>query len=158
MARSANRVQREEILTAQRFLRERYGINYEPQISRVNMARIEILTNAPSGDQFNHPFLEIFSRHHFVIAVRSLEAIVSRELEHQELDRYARNILEVQMNMINEMRTLLCNRYNICDLQPYVGVKGRHTGDEGEIHARYSQFNQITRHEDEDGENHLATH
>lgn len=156
IARRANRTQREEILTAQRFLREWYGISYEPQISEVNQARIEILTEAQPGDQFNHLFLEIFSRHHFVIAARSLEAVTSRELEHQPLNRYARSILEVQMNSINDMRTLLCENYNICDFQPYVGIKGRHTGDEGEIHNRYNRFRNVTRDEDEDGENHLG--
>lgn len=154
MARMANRTQREEILTAQKFLREWYGINYEPNISPVNQARIEILEQAQAGDQFNHLFLEIFSRHHFVIATRSLEAIVSRELNHQDLDRYARSILEGQMNMINDMRTLLCKRYNICDLQPYVGIKGEHSNDNGEIDNRYNRFRHITRDEDEDNEDH----
>ena len=158
LARRNNRAQREEILTAQRFLREWYGINYEPQISPVNQARIEILTEAHPGEQFNHLFLEIFSRHHFVIAARSLEAVVSRELEHQELNRYARSILEVQMNDINDMRTLLCRNFNICDFQPYVGIKGRHAGDDGEIHNRYNRFNNVTRDEDEDGEDHLDGH
>lgn len=156
MARQANRTQREEIQRAQRMLRQWYGIQYQPHISPVNAARIEILEQAPAGDQFNHLFLEIFGRHHFTIAARSLEAIVSRELEHQQLDRYARSILEGQMNQINDMRDLLCREYNICDLQPYVGIKGRHTGDEGEIPARYNRFNQITRDEDEDEENHLG--
>lgn len=155
LARRNNRTQREEILTAQKFLRDWYGINYEPHISEVNQARIEILTEAQRGDQFNHLFLEIFSRHHFVIAARSLEAVVSRDPEHQALDRYARSILEAQMNDINEMRELLCDRYNICDLQPYVGIKGRHTGDNNEIDNHYNRFNRITRDEDEDGEDHL---
>lgn len=156
LARRNNRAQREEILTAQRFLRDWYGINYQPQLTPVSQARIEILTEAQPGDQFNHLFLEVFSRHHFIIAARSLEAIVSRELQHQELERFARNILEVQINDINDMRQLLCDRYNICDFQPYVGIKGRHTGDDDEIHDRYNRFNRITRDEDEDGEDHLG--
>lgn len=154
MARMANRTQREEIMTAQRLLREWYGISYEPNITPVNQARIEILTEAQPGNQFNHLFLEVFSRHHFIIAARSLEAVVSRELEHQPLDRYARSILEVQMNDINNMRTMLCEDFNICDFQPYVGIKGRHSGDDGEIHNRYNRFNNVTRDEDEDGESH----
>lgn len=155
LARRANRTQREEILTAQRFLRDWYGITYEPQIMPVNQARIEILEQAQAGDQFNHLFLEIFSRHHFIIASRSLEAVTSRDLEHQDLDRYARGILEGQMNMINDMRTLLCRNFNICDFQPYVGMKGQHTGDGGEISMRYNHYNNVTRDEDEDGESHL---
>lgn len=92
LARRNNRTQREEILVAQRFLREWYGIEYEPQIAPVNRARIDLLEQAQPGNDFNVKFLQVFSRHHFIIATRSLEAVVSRDLEHQQLDRYARSI------------------------------------------------------------------
>lgn len=158
LARRNNRTQREEISTAQRFLLDWYGITYEPVITPVNQARINILTQATPGSQFNHLFLEVFSRHHFIIATRSLEAIVSRDIAHQQLDRYARSILEVQINDINDMRTLLCDNFNICDFQPYVGIKGRHSGDANELHSNYDQFDNVTNDEDEDGEDHLNGH
>jgi len=147
MARRNNRMQREEILTAQRFLREWYGIEYQPRLSEVNRARIEILEQAQPGDQFNHLFLELFSRHHFIITVRSVKCLTSSELTHDDLERYCRGILEGQLNDIADMRTLLCRNYNICDYQPLRGMKGRHSGDEGEIDNR---FNRLTGDEDED--------
>ena len=154
MAREANRVQREEILRSQRLLREWYGINHQPQITPVNQARIEILEQAAPGNQFNHLFLEIFSRHHFTITVRALECLTSSELKHDELKRMCRAILESQLVQIDEMRHLLCMNFNICDYQPLRGIKGVHSGDDGEISNRYNRFKQITRDEDEDNEEH----
>jgi uncharacterized protein (DUF305 family) len=147
LARRNNRMQREEILTAQRFLREWYGIEYQPQLSEMSRAQIEILEQAQAGDQFNHLFLEILSRHHFIITVRSVRCLTSSELTHDDLERYCRGILEGQLNDIADMRTLLCRNYNICDYQPLRGIKGRHSGDEGEIDNR---FNRLTGDEDED--------
>jgi uncharacterized protein (DUF305 family) len=153
MAREANRVQREEILRSQRFLRQWYGINHQPQITPVNQARIEILEQA-QGRQFDHLFLEIFSRHHFTITVRSLECLTSSELRHDELKRMCRAILESQLVQIDEMRHLLCKYFQICDYQPLSGIKGVHSGDDGEIHPRYNRFRNVTRDEDEDNEDH----
>lgn len=155
MARQANRAQREEIMRAQGFLQDWYGINYQPRLSEVNRARIQILEEASPGNQFDHLFLEVFSRHHFVIAVRSLEAITSSDLKHEALRNYARAIVEAQQIEINGMRDILCRMFNLCDYQPYVGIKGKHTGDNGEIDNRYDRFNNITKDEDEDSESHL---
>lgn len=154
MARQANRVQREEILRAQDFLRDWYGINYQPRLNEVNRARIQILEEAAPGNPFNHLFLEVFSRHHFVIAVRSLEAITSSDLKHEALRNYARAIVEAQQIEINDMRDMLCRMFNVCDYQPYVGIKGKHSGDNGEIDNRYDRFNNLTKDEDEDSESH----
>lgn len=154
LARRNNSGQREEILTAQRFLREWYGVDYQPQLSEVNRARIEILEQAQPGDQFHHLFLELFSRHHFIITVRSVECLTSSKLMHDDLERYCRSILEAQLNDIADMRTLLCRNYTICDYQPLSGIKGAHSGDEGEVDNRYSRFQKLTRDEDEDGEQH----
>lgn len=153
LARRNNRTQREEILMSQRLLREWYGVEYQPRLSPVNRARIELLEEARAGDDFNVKFLEVFSRHHFIIAVRSVEAVTSRDLEHQELERMARNVIEVQMNDINEMRTLLSRRYGISDYQPHRGLKGEHSGDRFPDNTP-GRFRQLTSDEDEDGEDH----
>jgi hypothetical protein len=126
----------------------------KPHISPVNQARIKILEQAPPGDQFNHLFLEIFSRHHFTISVRAVECLIAADLQHDDLQRMCRSILEAQLLDIDEMRHLLCRHYDICDYQPLSGIKGVHSGDEGEIDARYHRFQDITRDEDEDGEQH----
>ncbi len=130
LARRANRTQREEILTAQRFLRDWYGINYQPHISAINRERISILEQAQAGDQFNHLFLEVFSRHHYTATTRSLECQVASELRHDALERYCRGIVNGQLMQITEMRNLLCDRFQICDYQPLIDPKGQHSGSE----------------------------
>lgn len=132
LARRANRMQREEILEAQMFLRDWYGIEYQPQIRPDSQRRIELLENTPAGDEFNRVFLEVFSRHHFIATTRSVQCMAGYDLEHTDLQRYCRGIVQGQLNEIDAMRTLLCNEYGICDYQPLRGLKGRHSGDEGE--------------------------
>lgn len=132
LARRNNRMQREEILEAQRFLRDWYGVEYQPQIGPANQRRIQLLENAQPGDEFNHLFLEVFSRHHFIASARSLQCAAGYELEHHDLERYCRGIIMSQLNDIDAMRMLLCKNYGICDYQPLKGLKGRHSGDENE--------------------------
>lgn len=144
LARMANRAQREEILTAQGFLRDWYDIEYQPQISIINNVRILVLEQAAAGDEFNHYFLETFSRHHYTAMTRSLECQVASELKHKALQRYCRGIVNTQLNEIDAMRELLCDRYQICDYQPLVGVKGRHTGDRNELDFRFRKYDFIT--------------
>ncbi|HXG86178.1 MAG TPA: DUF305 domain-containing protein [Pyrinomonadaceae bacterium] len=144
LARRTNRVQREEILEAQKYLREWYGIEYQPQVSIINRIRILVLEQATAGDQFNHYFLETFSRHHYTAMTRSLECQVSMELNHKALQRYCRGIVNSQLSQIDAMRELLCDRYQICDYQPLVGVKGRHTGDRNELDFHFRKFDFLT--------------
>lgn len=153
LARRNNRTQREEILVAQRFLHDWYGVNYEPQLTPINQYRIQILTEAPAGSQFNRLFLEVFSRHHFIISVRSLETLIASDQTHDALRRYARSIEQGQVNDINEMRELLCMRFDVCDYQPLRGLKGESNGDRFPNNTP-PQFREITNDEDEDGENH----
>ena len=132
LARRTNRMQREEILEAQRFLREWYGIEYQPRIRPVNRLRIELLQQAAAGEQFNHYWLETFSRHHYTALTRTLECLTSSELRHKDLERYCRGIVNGQLAEIDAMRELLCRNFSICDYQPLVGLKGRHTGSSDE--------------------------
>jgi uncharacterized protein (DUF305 family) len=125
LARRNNRAQREEILTAQKFLRQWYNINYEPRIRPMNQLQIELLEQTPVGEPFDIQFMEIFSRHHFTATQRSTECLVASELEHKDLERYCRSIVEAQLADIDEMRHLLCNQYNICDYQPLAGPAGQ---------------------------------
>ena len=144
MARAENRVQREEILTAQKFLRDWYNIEYQPQVSFTNAIRIQVLEQATAGEQFIHYFLETFSRHHYLALTRSLECQVASELEHKALQRYCRGIVNNQLNMIDEMREMLCELFEICDYQPLVGIKGRHTGDRDELSLKFRKYDFIT--------------
>lgn len=135
LARRNNRMQREEILTALRFLREWYGIEYRPRIDRRGRAQIELLEHAPPGEDFDHLFLEVLSRHHFLALGPSVRCQVARELEHHALQRYCAGVVHAQINDISDMREMLCRDFSICDYQPLVGLKGRHSGHEGELYT-----------------------
>jgi len=117
LARRNNRAQREEILTAQRFLRDWYGIMHQPQIDPATQADIERLT-APEGKAFDALFLQLFSVHHYMAATSSLDCLLARELRHDDLRRYCRSIVEAQVLDVDEMRHLLCRDHDICDFQP----------------------------------------
>lgn len=131
LARRNNRMQREEILMTRMLLRDWYGIDHEPQLSPMSQAAIELLERAHPGAEFDHLFLEVFARHHFVISARATECLASLDLSHDALRRMCRSILEAQLVDIEEMRDLLCREYRICDLLPLTGIKGRHSGREG---------------------------
>jgi uncharacterized protein (DUF305 family) len=124
LARRNNRMQREESLTAQMFLREWYGITYEPRLTDDAVEAIEHLEGTEAGKAFDIEFMEIFSRHHFMIVQASTACLVASELRHHELRRLCRGFLENQVNDIDEMRHLLCERYGICDYQPLEGMEG----------------------------------
>ena len=57
----------------------------------------------------------------------SAECLVASELRHHELRRLCRGFIENQVNDIDEMRHLLCERYGICDDQPLKGMEGQHS-------------------------------
>lgn len=135
LARRANRMQREEILEAQGFLRDWYKIEYQPQIRPMNRLQIELLEQTSAGERFNHYWLETFSRHHYLAMTRTLECLVASELRHKALERYCRGILNGQLGEIDTMRELLCRNFSICDYRPLRGLKGRHSGDENEPSA-----------------------
>ncbi len=126
LARRANRTQREEILEAQRLLREFYGMEHQPRISPENQQRIDILERTPPGEAFNANFIEVFSRHHYTATTRSSACIVASDVKHIDLERYCQGIVAGQLRQIDIMRHLLCSEYQICDYQPLVGLKGRH--------------------------------
>lgn len=135
LARRNNRMQREEILTALKFLRDWYGIEYSPRIDKRGQAQIALLEQAPAGAEFDHLFMEVLSRHHFLALEPSVRCQVARELEHHMLGRYCGSIVHSQINDISDMREMLCRDFSICDYQPLVGLKGRHSGKEGEVHT-----------------------
>ncbi|WP_136415824.1 DUF305 domain-containing protein [Herbaspirillum sp. ST 5-3] len=125
MARQANRMQREEIATAQRFLREWYGINSTPQLLPEGQQQIQLLEQTAAGEQFNHVFLEVFSSHHYRALAPSQDCRVKADLKHDSLIHYCEGIVENQTRGINEMRKQLCDKFNICDFQPTTGVRGQ---------------------------------
>lgn len=129
MARRNNRMQREEILTAQSYLHDWYGIDYQPRVRSMNREQIALLEKAAAGASFDHLYMEVLSRHHFTALEPSSRCQVASEISHDALHRYCSGIVHSQINDIQDMRELLCKKFNVCDYQPTVGLKGRHTGD-----------------------------
>lgn len=123
MARMANREQREEIGRAQRFLREWYGIQYQPQLTPDGRRMIAMLEGTAAGAQFNQVFLRSFSNHHLSALAPSLHCTVKSDLSHDGLRRYCENIVIVQKNGINDMREMLCKDFSDCGFIPLTGDK-----------------------------------
>ena len=132
MARMENRMQREEIQTAQRYLREWYHLDHQPSVDARGRRQIQILESASRGADFEHLFLEVMSRHHYTATARANECQVAIDLKHKELMRYCRGIQHAQLSGIDEMRNMLCERFQICDYQPLRGLKGVHSGSHAE--------------------------
>jgi uncharacterized protein (DUF305 family) len=135
MARRENRMQREEILTALKWLRDWYGVNYQPRLRRTNQAQIALLERSSPGKPFDHLYMEVLSRHHYSALIPSVTCQVASDLEHAPLRRYCSGIVHAQINGIEDMREMLCKDFSICDYQPTVGLKGRHSGSEGNEHS-----------------------
>lgn len=46
------------------FLRDWYGLQYQPRVRPENAVQIDILERAQPGADFNHAFYEVFARDH----------------------------------------------------------------------------------------------
>jgi len=128
MARQANRTQREEILKAQRFLRDWYGASHTPELKPEGQQQIQLLEQTPAGTQFDQTFLEVFSSHHYRALAPSLDCQVKSDIQHDSLKHYCDGIVHAQTNGINDMRKLLCDKFSICDYQPTTGLRGQYSG------------------------------
>lgn len=123
MARQANRTQREEIGRAQRWLRDWYGVQYEPQLNEEGRRMIAMLDSTPEGTQFDQVFLRMFSNHHLSALAPSLHCQVKSDIAHGDLQRYCEDIVVTQKNSINDMRNMLCKQFSQCDFLPLTGDK-----------------------------------
>lgn len=119
LARRNNRMQREEILMLQGFLRDWYNIQYTPRLRSENRVLIQILDKAKPGDDFNHAFFETFSRHHFTLMDPVNKCITGSELQHFDLRQACTQMWHSQTADINEMRHELERHYHIVDYQPF---------------------------------------
>lgn len=135
MSRRENRAQREEIQTAQRFLKQWYATDHEPALTPTGRRQIQLLEAARPGADFDHLFMETMSRHHYTAVTMATECLVASDLKHSELHRYCAGIQHAQVNDIADLRNMLCERMHICDYQPLRGLKGRHSGSHQEATA-----------------------
>lgn len=129
MARMNNRMQREEILTAQGFLRDWYGISYSPRLTTEGQAKIAVLENAPTGRGFDHLFLEVLSRHHYMALGPSTDCQVAADQLHDALIRYCSAVVHGQIKDIQDMREMLAKDFGYHDYQPLSGDRGRHSAN-----------------------------
>jgi uncharacterized protein (DUF305 family) len=116
LARKDNRLQREEILKAQKFLREWYGETHQPNLTSGMREEIDRLQGT-EGEDFDKLFLEIFAHHHYEGVVASVDCLSGYDLEHHALHRYCEGIVNNQLGEIDEMRDIACHHYDICDIQ-----------------------------------------
>jgi len=123
MSRQANRTQREEIMQAQHFLHDWYGMQHQPQLTADAQRMIATLESTPAGTQFNQTFLRMFSNHHLSALAPSLHCEVKSDIAHDSLHRYCENIVVTQKNSINDMREMLCKQYGDCGFVPATGDK-----------------------------------
>lgn len=122
MARMANRMQREEILKAQKFLREWYGTNHTPTLRPEAQQLIQQLEQTAAGSQFEQAFLQLFSNHHYAAVIPSTDCQVKSDNDHHQLKEYCEGIVHAQVREINDMREMLCDQFSICDYQPRAGT------------------------------------
>lgn len=140
MARRNNRMQREEILTLQGFLRDWYGVQYQPRLREDARAMIGILERARPGAEFDHAFYEVFSRHHYTLMEPVNGCMTGTDLAHFDLRRECRNMWHSQIADIDMMRHELAKHFNIVDYQPFPGLqplhgsaglpRGKHSGND----------------------------
>lgn len=122
MARMANRMQREEILKAQKFLRDWYGATHTPTLRPEGQQLIQQLERTPAGAQFERTFLQLFSNHHYAALHPSLDCQVKSDIDHHQLQDYCEGIVHNQVREINDMREMLCKQFSICGYQPITGT------------------------------------
>ena len=138
LARRNNRMQREEILTLQGFLRDWYGIQYQPKVRPENAVQIAILERAQLGADFDHAFFETFSRHHYTLMEPVNACMTGIDLTHMDLRRECQNMWHSQIGDIEMMRHELQKHFGIADYQPFRGLeplrgnsglpRGQHSG------------------------------
>lgn len=125
MARMANRMQREEILRAQKFLREWYGATHTPTVRQDGQQLIQLLEQAAAGAQFEQTFLQVFSNHHYAAMGPSLDCRVKSDTKHHQLTEYCEGIVNNQVREVNDMREMLCEQFSVCDYQPTAATRSQ---------------------------------
>ncbi len=119
MARRNNRMQREEIMKMQGFLRDWYGIQYQPRVRPENAVQIAILERAQPGADFNHAFYELFARHHYTLMEPVNACMTGTDLGHDELRMECRGMWHSQIADIEMIRMELKKHFGIEDYQPF---------------------------------------
>lgn len=101
--------QSREIKMMQAWLRDWYGISYEPRVKDGGqMKKLASLF----GAEFEIEFMQMMIKHHLK-AIREASQCVER-VYHDQLRELCENIITTQAAEIEQMRTWLCQWYGIC--------------------------------------------
>lgn len=103
--------QSQEIADMQSWLQEWYGILYQPQMKPGDMRKLEQLASL-SGAEFEIEFMQMLIKHHLA-AIKEASGCVERAF-HEELRDLCEAIITTQAAEIDQLRTWLCEWYDIC--------------------------------------------
>ena len=103
--------QSEEIQEMQVWLRDWYGINYQPQMKPGDQRMLADMAEM-SGAEFEIEFMEMMIKHHSA-ALKEAQTCERRAF-HPELRQLCQNIISTQSQEISQMRNWLCVWYGIC--------------------------------------------
>jgi uncharacterized protein (DUF305 family) len=121
-----------EIEQMQSWLRDWYGISYEPRMKQGDERMLERLASL-SGAQFEIEFMQMMIQHH-ERAIREAEDCLRRAY-HRQLRRLCENIIETQSAEIEQLQTWLCEWYDICEESGSRQHEGRHDGGRRHEHG-----------------------
>lgn len=80
---------------------------------------IATLEGTAAGTEFDRTFLQLFSRHHYLVIGPTVQCVTGADVDHIDLERYCRGIVEAQTMEVDEMRHILCEHFSNCDYQPF---------------------------------------
>lgn len=103
--------QTQQIRQMQTWLREWYGVTYQPQMKPGDMERMQRLASL-SGAEFEIAFMRQMIKHHEA-AVREGRHCL-RKAYHRDLLGLCHNIVVTQTEEIEQMQGWLCQRYGLC--------------------------------------------
>lgn len=83
-----------EIELLQGYLRDWYGITYEPRMTNGDMRMLDRLASLDEGEEFDVAYSEMFIRHHAQIIDRSEQAL--SRVYHPELRQFAQHVITEQ--------------------------------------------------------------
>lgn len=111
MCRNVIAAQSAEIEEMQSWLRDWYGISYEPRMTRGDQQMLDRLSSL-SGGAFEITFMEMLITHHEK-AIKEAQQCLAKAW-HPELRQLCQNIIDAQSAEITQLKPWLCEWYGRC--------------------------------------------
>lgn len=111
MCRKVIAAQSTEIEEMQSWLRDWYGISYEPRMTPGDQQMLDRLSSL-SGAEFEITFMEMLIKHHEK-AIKEAQQCLAKAW-HAELRQLCQNIIDAQSAEITQLRSWLCEWYGRC--------------------------------------------